>query len=114
MVTWKQSRPLARYCRDMRRGLVAIVAAAACGRSDAAPPPTDSLAIARAREWVAVRLRYCQAINHARDDDAECPTFCERAEHAEWDAYRSDCSGLVAWAWQLPNEHGGPTTPELA
>ena len=27
---------------------------------------------------------------------------CERPDNADWDPYRSDCSGFVSWAWELP------------
>jgi hypothetical protein len=98
----------------MVRGLVAACALAGCGASEAAADAPEVPAVARARQWVAAKLRYCQAINHARDNDPECPATCDRAEHPEWDAYRSDCSGLVSWAWELPSAHGGLTTADLA
>jgi len=101
-----------RYGRVVRA--IWVLALAACGAGEAAPAPPESPVVARARQWVDARVPYCQAINHGRDNDPECPAFCERPEHAEWDAYRSDCSGLVSWAWELPNEHGGRTTRELA
>jgi len=59
-------------------------------------------AVARAEQWVAVKLKYCQAANGARDYDAACSTYCSRQKNAAWDPYRSDCSGLVSWAWGLP------------
>jgi hypothetical protein len=95
---------------------LALVLAAACEHAgaDDADDAIASPAVARAHAWVDARLPYCQAINHARDDDPECPTFCDRPEHPEWDAYRSDCSGLVSWAWQLPTPYGGRTTRGLA
>ena len=67
---------------------------------DAAAP--TSAAVARAREWVAVQLPYCQAPNHERDYDADCASTCTRPDNPDWDPYRSDCSGLVSWAWELP------------
>ena len=68
--------------------------------------------IARAMEWVDVQLHYCQAPNHQRDYDAACATYCDRLDNAAWDPYRSDCSGLVSWAWKLPPP--GRVTGELA
>src|SRR5262245_61036141 len=59
---------------------------------------TTADAIARAEEWVAVQLHYCQAPNHGRDYDAACSTYCSRYSNPLWDPYRSDCSGLVSWA----------------
>lgn len=59
-------------------------------------------AISRALEWVDVQMPYCQAINDAWD--ATCGYSCSRntsQEKPEWDGYRSDCSGLVSWAWNL-------------
>lgn len=77
---------------------------------------TDALlaseSIARAEKWVKVGLHYCQAPNHERDYDAACATYCNRHDDAQWDPYRSDCSGLVSWAWQLPAP--GRVTGELA
>src|SRR6185436_20160022 len=59
-------------------------------------------AVARAEEWVAVKLPYCQSPNGARDYDAACSAYCHRPSNPAWDPYRSDCSGLVSWAWGLP------------
>src|SRR5262249_21981173 len=59
-------------------------------------------AIARAEEWVDVKMPYCQAANHQRDYDDACSTYCSRPDNSDWDPYRSDCSGLVSWAWGLP------------
>ena len=59
-------------------------------------------AVERADQWVHAKLQYCQAANHARDDDSSCSKYCSRTANAAWDAYRSDCSGLVSWAWGLP------------
>jgi hypothetical protein len=73
---------------------------------------TASDAVSRAEEWVAANLQYCQSPNHARDYDTACSTFCERTDNAAWDPYRSDCSGLVSWAWGLPAP--GRVTGEFA
>jgi hypothetical protein len=59
-------------------------------------------AIGRAEAWVAAELPYCQSANHQRDYDPSCSSVCERVDVAAWDPYRSDCSGLVSWAWGLP------------
>src|SRR4051794_6947619 len=101
----------------LARPLIALVVAAplfvlACS-SPAEPPPaeqvgtlsaalTGSDAVARADEWVAVKLHYCQAPNGGRDYDSACSTYCNRYKNPAWDPYRSDCSGLVSWAWGLP------------
>ncbi|HVY46548.1 MAG TPA: hypothetical protein VHB21_11745 [Minicystis sp.] len=63
---------------------------------------TGSSAVSRAEQWVAAKLQYCQAANHHRDYDDACSTYCERQDNPAWDPYRSDCSGLVSWAWGLP------------
>ena len=59
-------------------------------------------AIARAEEWVHAKLHYCQSANHEPDGDSSCSSVCERHDNSKWDPYRSDCSGLVSWAWNLP------------
>ncbi len=59
-------------------------------------------AIARAMEWVDVKLHYCQSPNHQHDYDAACSSVCNRHDNSQWNPYRSDCSGLVSWAWGLP------------
>src|SRR4051812_32367864 len=67
-------------------------------------------AIARAQQWVDAAMPYCGAPNH-HYDGLLCNTTCDRPEAATspaWDAYRSDCSGLVSWAWGLAAP--GPTT----
>ncbi len=71
-----------------------------------------SNAIARAEEWVKVKLHYCQSPNHAPDGDAACSSVCNRYDDPAWNPYRSDCSGLVSWAWGLPAP--GRVTWELA
>lgn len=99
----------------MTRWLPVVLLAAACtgdisGEADsvapdAAPPPppmVGSVTLARGMEWVNAQLKYCQAPNHARDYDTACSTTCTRQDNPEWDSYRSDCSGFVSWAWQLP------------
>jgi len=69
-------------------------------------------AVSRADQWVAVQLHYCQAPNGGRDYDTACSTYCNRYSNPTWDPYRSDCSGLVSWAWGLPAP--GRVTGEFA
>jgi hypothetical protein len=60
-------------------------------------------AVMRAREWVTAQVPYCGGPNGGHD--VICGGTCTRdgdAANPDWDAYRSDCSGLVSWAWQLP------------
>ena len=64
---------------------------------------TGADAIGRAEQWVSAQLLYCQSPNHASDAiDPACPAVCNRTDNPAWDPYRSDCSGLVSWAWGLP------------
>jgi hypothetical protein len=69
-------------------------------------------AVARAQLWVNAQVPYCQAPNHQHDADTDCASTCVRPDVADWDPYRSDCSGLVSWAWGLPAP--GHTTATLA
>jgi hypothetical protein len=111
--------------------LVAVVAAGAASVGCAAAAPespapgedpkvlkvstaalTADDAIARAEEWVTAKLPYCQSPNHQSDPDTSCASVCTRPDNPAWDPYRSDCSGLVSWAWGLPAP--GRTTAELA
>jgi hypothetical protein len=73
---------------------------------------TSNDALARAEQWVAAKLPYCQSANHQPDGDKACSAVCTRPDNPAWDAYRSDCSGLVSWAWGLPAP--GRVTWELA
>jgi hypothetical protein len=79
-----------------------------------APGPMVNPAVARGEEWVAAKVPYCQAINHAHDYDAACPMTCTRPDNPLWDPYRSDCSGFVSWAWGLPSTNGGRNTAGFA
>jgi uncharacterized protein (TIGR03382 family) len=86
----------------------------ACAAESSEPGPEDGVtessaaaltttdAVSRADQWASAKLHYCQAANHARDYDSACSTYCNRMANAAWDPYRSDCSGLVSWAWALP------------
>jgi hypothetical protein len=82
------------------------------GTDDAAMVEGDPVAVARAQMWVDAKVPYCQAANHKPDADTACSSTCTRPDNAEWDPYRSDCSGLVSWAWGLPAP--GRTTATLA
>ena len=64
--------------------------------------PSVPTPIARGQLWVDAKVPYCQAANHERDYDSACASTCERPDNPEWDPYRSDCSGFVSWAWELP------------
>jgi hypothetical protein len=58
-------------------------------------------ALKRAETWVNVNLQYCQSANGQRDYDSACTPICSRASNRGWDAYRSDCSGFVSYAYGL-------------
>jgi hypothetical protein len=97
-----------------RAALWAWVVAGCTPEAATLPPPTPGapIAVARARAWADAKLGYCQAPNHERDFDGDCATTCDREDNPAWDPYRSDCSGLIAWAWQLAAP--GITTKDLA
>ena len=60
-------------------------------------------AVARASEWVDAGMPYCGGSNGGTD--YICGGTCRRtgaANRSEWNPYRSDCSGLVSYAWGLP------------
>jgi hypothetical protein len=110
-------------CGGLLLPLLAALGATACsavpesttdpalGTSVAAVTAAD--AISRAEEWVTAKLLYCQSPNGADDSiDPSCSPVCMRTSNPAWDPYRSDCSGLVSWAWELPAP--GRTTAELA
>ncbi len=69
------------------------------GLSAPAAALTRAEVLQRARDWVNVGMPYCQCPNYGTDRYGYCGG---RPGHPEWDAYRSDCSGLVSWAWGLP------------
>jgi hypothetical protein len=109
----------------MKRLLVLVVLGA-CTSDIAGSEPPDAgiespdapmakpgeMSVARAEEWVTAKLHYCQAPNHKADPDADCPSTCSRLDNPLWDPYRSDCSGFVSWAWNLPPP--GRTTGDFA
>lgn len=79
--------------------------ASADGDANLPLPVTNREAVARAMEWSDAKLAYCWAPNGGDNHEAgnfACERICERQRHPEWDPYRSDCSGLVSWAWKLP------------
>ena len=84
--------------------------------SPSAPPHDATFSertLARAREWIAASMPYCGGPNGGKD--VICGGTCSRtgsAKLAEWDDYRSDCSGFVSWSWGL--EAPGETTRSLA
>jgi hypothetical protein len=66
-------------------------------------PTFAETTLTRAREWISASMPYCGGPNHGKD--LICGGTCSRsgtAEKAEWDDYRSDCSGFVSWSWGLP------------
>ena len=48
-----------------------------------------------------MQLLYCQSPNGQPDGDSDCASVCNRASNPDWDAYRSDCSGLVSYSYDL-------------
>jgi uncharacterized membrane protein YgcG len=104
-----------------------LVAAAACSSApgedtaSSAAAITGSTIVSRGMEWVDAKLHYCQAAHDAVDYDSSCwpwegPSHrCDRESNAAWNAYRSDCSGFVTFAWGLPAVgDGGYVTSEFA
>jgi hypothetical protein len=85
-------------------------------RPGPAPPTNATFAertLARARAWIDADMPYCGGPNGGKD--VICGGTCSRsgsAKAAEWDTYRSDCSGFVSWSWALPAP--GQTTRTLA
>ena len=81
-----------------------------------APPHDPTFAertLARAQQWIDAAVPYCGGPNGGKD--AICGGTCSRtgtAKTAEWDKYRSDCSGFVSWSWARPAP--GLTTRTLA
>jgi hypothetical protein len=76
---------------------------------------TQATAVSRGMEWVTAKLQYCESAYDQRDYDTSCSSICTREENPAWDAYRSDCSGFVTWAWGLPPVgDGGYVTSDFA
>jgi uncharacterized protein (TIGR03382 family) len=81
-------------------------------------PLSTTDAINRAEQWVTAQLHYCQAPYGQADGDSSCWAWegpshvCDRQSNPQWDPYRSDCSGFVSWAWNLPAP--GRVTGEFA
>ncbi len=81
------------------------------------PAATGSLvnnnAVTTALTWVTAQVPYCGGVNNG--PDAICGGICRRtgaANNPQWNAYRSDCSGLVSYAWGLAAP--GLTTKQMA
>jgi uncharacterized membrane protein YgcG len=105
-----------------------LLTAAACSSApggedtgSSAAAITGSTIVSRGMEWVDAKLHYCQAAHGAVDYDSSCWAWegsshrCERTSNAAWNAYRSDCSGFVTFAWGLPAVgDGGYVTGEFA
>jgi len=66
---------------------------------DAGPTVVES--VARGQLWVDAKVPYCQAPNHQPDHDTACASTCTRPDVAEWDPYRSDCSGFVSFKMDI-------------
>lgn len=65
----------------------------------------------RAWQWVNVGMPYCQVANFQYD--SFCGYTCNRtgaANTSTWNPYRSDCSGLVSWAWGVAAPGWNTTT----
>jgi len=102
----------------------AVALAAGCSAAPEPAPSSDEPiastsqglstadAIARAEQWVAAKLLYCQSANGEPDGDTSCASVCTRESNSQWNPYRSDCSGFVSWAWDLPAP--GRVTGEFA
>jgi hypothetical protein len=106
----------------------AFVLAAACSSApgdDGADSTSSAIGgatiVSRGKEWVDAKLHYCQASYDAVDYDSSCWGWegaghrCHRESNAAWNAYRSDCSGFITYAWGLPPiGDGGYVTSEFA
>jgi hypothetical protein len=92
--------------------LPCLLAAAACSSADGTDSSSAAISkttiVSRGAEWVNAKLHYCQAAHGALDGDSSCWAWegpshrCDRTSNSAWNAYRSDCSGFVTWAWGLP------------
>ena len=78
-----------------------------CGAATTSSSTRDAM-IDRARQWANAKMPYCGAVPGGWD--GICGVTCTgRPRRADWDAYRSDCSGFVSWVWQLKYEDGHRT-----
>ncbi len=102
-----------------------ILAVVACSASDDSQSSADAISgptiVSRGSEWVNAKLHYCQARHGAYDGDKACWGWegsshrCERESNSAWNAYRSDCSGFITYAWGLPAVgSGGYVTGDFA
>ncbi len=106
--------------------LLAIVACSAGPGSEDTAASTaaaisESNIVSRGMQWVDARLHYCQAAHGDVDYDSSCWAWegpshrCDRESNGAWNAYRSDCSGFVTFAWGLPAVgDGGYVTSDFA
>jgi hypothetical protein len=111
-------------CDQSNRIAYAEAAYNAYHSSTPTPAPTckaGAEAVTRALDWVNAGLHYCQSSYEQPDPDPSCWGWegeshrCDRESNSAWNAYRSDCSGLVTWAWGLPPVgDGGYVTSEFA
>ena len=111
--------------RILAAASLSLIAACATTPDDpeesVAPRITTSNVLARGKEWVDAELHYCQAAYDDVDGDNACWAWegaghrCHRQSNAAWNAYRSDCSGFVTYAWGLPAVgDGGYVTGDFA
>lgn len=104
-----------------------LLASAACSSApgdatgSSASAISGSTIVSRSMQWVDADLHYCQAAYEVVDYDSSCWAWegsshrCDRESNPAWNAYRSDCSGFVTWAWGLPPVgDGGYVTSEFA
>jgi len=112
----------------MRKLLLPVLCAAffvACSAADGTETTSEDLTgptiISRGMQWVNAKLHYCQSAHGAYDGDAACWAWegsshrCWRQSNAAWNAYRSDCSGFISYAWGLPPVgSGGYVTGDFA
>jgi len=83
------------------------------GGDQGTPSPTckaGATAVARAEQWVSAAVPYCQSPHGVYDGDGSCHSqpweshsggVCDRPSNPAWNDYRSDCSGLVSYSWNL-------------
>jgi hypothetical protein len=118
------NRPLLRLAKLSPLLLVAAACSSPPGgenTSSSAAAIAESTIVSRGMEWVNAELHYCQAARGVVDYDSSCWAWegpshrCDRESNAAWNAYRSDCSGFVTWAWGLPPVgDGGYVTSDFA